>query len=92
MDLKNVIVLMPPNLGRANNASDVRSAALFFWKSGFNRELGRPLQQTLNTRVRPTPQLGGLTINRLTDQRTFLYQFTQTPAGFAVIVLAPLLQ
>jgi len=92
MDLKNVIVLMPPNLGRANDASDDRSTALFFEKSDFKRELARPLQRTLNTRVRPTPQMDGLTINRLTDTRTFLYQFTQTPAGFAVIVLAPLLQ
>lgn len=92
-DLKSVIVLMPPNLGKPNDPSDDTSTALFFEKRDFRRELSRPLQRTLVSRQPARiSAIERLTIDRLTEPRRFLYEFTQTPAGFAVIVLAPILR
>ena len=91
--LRSVIVLMPPNLGQADDPNDDTSTALFFQKGDFGRELSRPLQRTLvSKQPARISAIEQLTVDRLTEPRRFLYQFTQTPAGFAVLVLAPILE
>jgi hypothetical protein len=93
--LDSVIALLPTNLGKPNDDSDDRSTALFFEKNDADvrRALDRPLAQTLLSPRAPEASeinaIEGLTIDRLTQPRLFFYEFTQTQAGGAVIVLAP---
>ena len=93
--LDSVIALLPTNLGDKDDPDDDRSTALFFQKGDddVERALDRPLAQTLFSPRAPQATeinaLEGLTIDRLTQPRLFFYEFTQTQAGGAVIVLAP---
>ena len=87
-DLDSVITLLPPR-------KDAQmSTALFFQKDDLRDALERPLSQTL--RLDNPPQaseidpIEGLTIDRLTNSRLFQYEFTQAPAGGAILVLAPI--
>lgn len=91
--LGSVITLMPTNIGDPKVQTDDTATALFFEKQDLEAELERPLQSTLlaanppqATEINPVE---GLTIDRLTQERLFTYEFTQTQAGGAVIVLAP---
>jgi hypothetical protein len=90
--VRSVIVLMPPNLGDPADPEDDRQTALFFQKGDFQRELSRPIQQTLAGATPRGVQINTieqLTIDRLTEPRLFLYDFQPTQAGGWVIVLAP---
>lgn len=93
--LTSVIALMPTNIGDPRNPSDDTATALFFQRSDrdVRRALDEPLERTL---LSPNPPQAaeinateGLIIDRLTESRLFRYQFTQTQAGGAVIVLVP---
>ena len=86
-EVDSVITLLPPR-------KDAQmSTALFFQKNDLREALDRPLSQTL--RLQNPPQaseidpIEGLTIDRLTNSRLFQYEFTQAPAGGAILVLAP---
>ena len=89
-EVDSVITLLPP--GRNGEGNEV-SAALFFQRDDLDDALERPLGQTL--RLEKPPQaseidpIEGLTIDRLTNSRFFRYEFTQAPAGGAVLVLTP---
>ena len=91
--LDSVIALLPPN---PNAEADAPSTALFFEKSDLRSALENPLVTTFRS---PTETLGTeieldpverLTIDRLTGPRLFRYQFTQAPAGGAIMVLNPI--
>lgn len=91
--LSSVITLLPTNIGDPEVPTDDTATALFFEKSDLETELARPLQSTLLSANPPQATeinaVEGLTIDRLTEQRLFTYEFTQTQSGGAVIVLAP---
>ena len=92
-DTDSVIALLPPDFGAAANPNDDRSAALFFEKRDLEAQLKQPLQSTLSAprppRASEISALEGLTIDRLTESRMFVYSFTQSQAGGAILVLAP---
>jgi hypothetical protein len=93
--LNSVIALLPTNLGDPTDPNDDRSTAVFLEKKDFGHELDRPLSRTLISqradRLTQLNAIEGLTVDRLTEPRLFFYEFTQTQAGGAVIVLAPVL-
>ena len=64
--VRSVIVLMPPNLGDPADPEDDRQTALFFQKGDFNRELSRPIQQTLAGATPRGVQIN--TIEQITDR------------------------
>jgi hypothetical protein len=87
-DADNVVVFMPPRLGKSP------SQALFFRRRDVDPELGRPLEATLtlhaprpNT-VRRSPD--ALLVDRLTTQRLFDFSLTQANQdNRAFLVLEP---
>ena len=94
--LDSVIALLPPAPPDPSAEGDTPSTALFFEKSDLRSALENPLVTTFRS---PTETLGTeieldpverLTIDRLTSPRLFRYQFTQAPAGGAIMVLAPI--
>jgi hypothetical protein len=91
--IDSVLVLLPPNLGDPTNPEDDRQTAMFFRKGDFKRELSAPLRRTLLDRrdqlTVPVADNEQLTLDRLTDERVFLYQFQPTQDGSAAIVLSP---
>jgi hypothetical protein len=96
--LDSVVVLIPPNLGNPDDPEDDTQTAVFFQKGELQRELNRPLAQTLAvgrpTRVatRQMNPVDQLTVDRLTWPRLFLYDFQIAPSGAWGMVLAPALR
>jgi hypothetical protein len=85
--VESVITLLPPH-PEAESAT-----ALFFQKKDLEDALDRPLEETLRSKNPPRGMkldpTEGLTVDRLTNPRLFQYEFTQAPAGGAILVLAP---
>ena len=87
-----MIALLPPN---PNDDASTPATALFFEKSDLKTALEQPLVTTFRSPTEPlateieVDPVERLTIDRLTSPRLFRYQFTQAPAGGAIMVLAP---
>lgn len=95
--LDSVVVLIPPNLGEnLEDPSDDTQTAVFFQKGELQRELNRPLAQTLAigrpTRGRELNPIDRLTVDRLTSPRLFVYDFQIAPSGSWGMILAPALR
>ena len=92
--LDSVIALLPPNPDADANTP---STALFFEKDDLKAALDQPLVTTFRSPTEPLETeieidpVERLTIDRLTGPRLFRYQFTQAPAGGAIMVLAPVI-
>ena len=85
-DVDSVIVFMPPTPKGDSNGS------IFLRRDDVEDELRRPLSQLLPSR---TPRVGALgevelgNILRLTQPRTYAFQFQAAPDGRPVLVLTP---
>jgi hypothetical protein len=93
-DADSVIALLPPNLGEdLQDPQDDTRIALFFQKKDLNAELDHPLAQTLvsprTPQIAEIPSVEALTIDRLTGDRLFQYDYTSTQSNGFLIVLAP---
>jgi hypothetical protein len=85
--IDSVSVFMPPPPG-----GETAGTAIFLRRNELGAELRRPLDQTLADEAPaigqiPSEELGR--INRLTQQRTYQYGYTQTQDGSAVLLLDP---
>jgi hypothetical protein len=82
----SVLVFMPPTAKGEGNG------AVFLTRSDVAAELDRPITEILPSR---TPTLGSLSeieeghVLRLTDERTFSFQFEPAPDGSPVLILTP---
>jgi len=90
-DSDSVIALLPPSTDTESDTT--QATTLFFQKRDFNAELSRPLQMTLSRPDTTTPvaldPTESLTVDRLTRQRLFTYEYRQAQEGSAVMLLAP---
>lgn len=93
-DRRSVLALLPPRIepGPNGEAQVVSATALFFQEDDLDEALDRPLSTTLVAEDPPQatqiPAEEVSTIDSLTEERLFDYQFTQTQQGAAIMVLA----
>ena len=87
-DVESVVTFFPPRSGQNP------TYALFFRKADFDRQLGRPIHQTLPQPRPPLPgKLSGVerkTVDELTTSRVFRYAVQNAQDGQRVLVLAPI--
>jgi hypothetical protein len=85
-DVQSVLVFMPPNSKGESNGT------VFLTRDDVGAELRRPLFELLPSR---TPTVGSLSaieeghVLRLTQPRTYAFQFQAAPDGSPVLVLTP---
>ena len=84
----SVVTLLPPRAGQQP------TYALFFKKSDFGDELGKPLRQTLPGpgpfTAEAFPIVEQAQVARLVTPHLFQYRYTQAPDGSALLYLSPL--